>query len=84
MGKGRESASTKLRRGRAVFYRWRAGVGRDKSGQRGTNPKRVEYEDAKPEGVSEWRRRVGGRGRQDGGAMGAVSGPPLTVSNNTL
>ena len=66
-----------------MFYRWRAGFRRDKSGQRGTNPKRVEDEDAKPEGEGGWRRQVGGQERQDGGAMGAVSGPPLTVSNNT-
>jgi hypothetical protein len=37
-------------------------------------------EGTKPEGVRGSRRRVGGRGRQDGGVIGAVSGPPLAVS----
>lgn len=58
-------------------------AGAVKAARDGAKPKRGEGEGAKPEGAGGWWRRAGGRGRQEGGAMGAVSSAPLTVSTNT-
>jgi hypothetical protein len=83
-GKRRESASTSRGEGQRCYIDGWQMAGAVKAARDGAKPKRGESEGAKPEGARRWWRRAGGRGRQEGGAMGAVSGGPLTVSTNTL
>ena len=83
-GKRRESASTSRGERASGCYidEWQM-AGAVKAARDGAKPKRGEGEGAKPEGAGRWWRRAGGRGRQRGGAMGAGSSAPLTVSTNT-
>lgn len=60
-----------------------SGSGPVKAAREDTKPKRGRDAGAIPEMAGALRKPAGGRGRQKGGAMGAVSGPPLTVSTNT-
>lgn len=76
-------AEEKVRRrvegGRAVFYRWDGGKLVGKSGSCAASPDRGTAAGARPEGAEGGRSRAGGRGAQNDGQMGAVSGPPLAV-----